>query len=117
MVSETFSPFGYLYSGLVLFIDKTAFACQQNKKNVTVWGGQTYTFTATPAHLCIGRKGMQLYHDVIIVGAELAGSADIAVVSKVFPTRSHSGAAQGGIAAALGSEEEDSWGSGTCSTR
>jgi succinate dehydrogenase / fumarate reductase, flavoprotein subunit len=61
---------------------------------------------------------MQLYHDVIIVGAGLAGlraavglagSADIAVVSKVFPTRSHSGAAQGGIAAALGNEEEDSW--------
>ena len=61
---------------------------------------------------------MQLYHDVIIVGAglaglraavELAGSADIAVVSKVFPTRSHSGAAQGGIAAALGNEGEDSW--------
>jgi len=61
---------------------------------------------------------MQLYHDVIIIGAglaglraavELAGSADIAVVSKVFPTRSHSGAAQGGIAAALGNEGEDSW--------
>ncbi len=61
---------------------------------------------------------MQLYHDVVIVGAglaglraavELAGSADIAVVSKVYPTRSHSGAAQGGIAAALGNEGEDSW--------
>ena len=61
---------------------------------------------------------MQLYHDVIIIGAglaglraavELAGSADIAVVSKVYPTRSHSGAAQGGIAAALGNEGEDSW--------
>lgn len=55
-------------------------------------------------------------HDVIIVGAGLAGlraaveladKADIAVLSKVFPTRSHSGAAQGGIAAALGNEEED----------
>jgi succinate dehydrogenase / fumarate reductase flavoprotein subunit len=55
-------------------------------------------------------------HDVLIVGAglaglraavELAGTADIAVISKVFPTRSHSGAAQGGIAAALGNEEED----------
>jgi len=61
---------------------------------------------------------MQLYHDVVIVGAglaglraavELSGSADIAVVSKVYPTRSHSGAAQGGIAAALGNEGEDSW--------
>jgi len=57
-------------------------------------------------------------HDVIIVGAglaglraamELAGKTDVAVISKVYPTRSHSGAAQGGIAAALGNEEPDSW--------
>ncbi len=56
-------------------------------------------------------------HDLIIVGAGLAGLraavetsayADVAVISKVFPTRSHSGAAQGGIAAALGNEESDS---------
>lgn len=40
---------------------------------------------------------------------ECAGQADIAVVSKVFPTRSHSGAAQGGITASLGNEEEDRW--------
>jgi succinate dehydrogenase / fumarate reductase, flavoprotein subunit len=51
-------------------------------------------------------------HDVIIVGAGLAGSwaamvasregvQDIGVLSKVHPLRSHSGAAQGGIAAAL----------------
>ncbi|MCX6160853.1 MAG: succinate dehydrogenase flavoprotein subunit [Ignavibacteriae bacterium] len=55
-------------------------------------------------------------HDLIIVGAGLAGlraavetsgSADVAVLSKLFPTRSHSGAAQGGIAAALGNEEHD----------
>jgi len=47
-------------------------------------------------------------HDVIIVGAglaglraavELAGTADVAVLTKVYPTRSHSGAAQGGVAA------------------
>jgi succinate dehydrogenase / fumarate reductase flavoprotein subunit len=57
-------------------------------------------------------------HDVVIVGAgisglraavELARVVDVAVVSKVFPTRSHSGAAQGGCAAALGNEEEDRW--------
>ena len=56
-------------------------------------------------------------HDVVIVGAglaglraavELAGQMDVAIVSKVFVTRSHSGAAQGGIAAALGNEEPDS---------
>ena len=51
-------------------------------------------------------------HDVVIVGAGLAGSwaaleaakrgvKDIGVLSKVHPLRSHSGAAQGGIAAAL----------------
>jgi succinate dehydrogenase / fumarate reductase, flavoprotein subunit len=57
-------------------------------------------------------------HDIVIVGAglaglraalEVSGSADVAIVSKLYPTRSHSGAAQGGIAAALGNEEPDSW--------
>jgi len=61
---------------------------------------------------------MHFRHDVVVVGSglaglraavELAGSLDVAVISKVYPTRSHSGAAQGGIAAALGNEEEDSW--------
>jgi succinate dehydrogenase / fumarate reductase flavoprotein subunit len=56
---------------------------------------------------------MILKHDVLIVGAglaglraalEVAGSADVGLLSKVYPTRSHSGAAQGGIAAALGNE-------------
>ena len=57
-------------------------------------------------------------HDVVIVGAGLAGlraaielgeDTKVAVLSKVFATRSHSGAAQGGIGAALGNEEEDNW--------
>ena len=57
-------------------------------------------------------------YDVVIVGAGLAGlraaielgkNANVAVISKVFATRSHSGAAQGGIGAALGNEEEDNW--------
>jgi len=61
---------------------------------------------------------MIFQHDIIIVGTGLAGlraavecvgQADVAVVSKVFPTRSHSGAAQGGITASLGNEEEDHW--------
>ena len=55
-------------------------------------------------------------HDVLIVGAGLAGMRaalavprhlDVAVISKVHPVRSHSVAAQGGINAALG--EKDSW--------
>lgn len=57
-------------------------------------------------------------HDVIIVGgggaglmavAQLAHVADVAVVSKLHPVRSHTGAAQGGIGAALGNVEEDHW--------
>ena len=57
-------------------------------------------------------------HDVVIVGAGIAGlyaalkaseRYDTAVVSKVYPTRSHSGAAQGGCAASLGNMQEDSW--------
>jgi len=52
-----------------------------------------------------------MQHDVVIVGGGLAGlraavglagQVDVAVVSKVHPVRSHSGAAQGGINAALG---------------
>jgi succinate dehydrogenase / fumarate reductase flavoprotein subunit len=54
--------------------------------------------------------------DVIIVGAGGAGlmaalyaskEADTAVISKLYPTRSHTGTAQGGVGAALGSIEED----------
>ena len=61
---------------------------------------------------------MNLAYDVVIVGSGLAGlraaleaaeKYDTAVLTKVFPTRSHSGAAQGGIGAALGNEEPDNW--------
>jgi succinate dehydrogenase / fumarate reductase flavoprotein subunit len=54
--------------------------------------------------------------DVIVVGAGGAGlmaglyasrGAKTAVISKLYPTRSHTGAAQGGISAALGNLEED----------
>ncbi|MEO1643819.1 MAG: succinate dehydrogenase flavoprotein subunit, partial [Chloroflexota bacterium] len=56
-------------------------------------------------------------HEAIIVGAGGAGlmaalyaskgGADVAVVSKLYPTRSHTGAAQGGISAALGNLDDD----------
>jgi succinate dehydrogenase/fumarate reductase flavoprotein subunit len=56
-------------------------------------------------------------HDVLVVGAGCAGmraaieahdaGADVAVISKLHPTRSHSGAAEGGINAALGNAGED----------
>src|SRR5215475_2957312 len=57
------------------------------------------------------------HHDVLIIGAGLAGmraavaaidaGADVAMISKIHPTRSHSGAAEGGINAALGNASED----------
>ena len=56
--------------------------------------------------------------DVVIVGAGGAGMraaiesgphVSTAVISKLFPTRSHTGAAQGGMAAALANVEEDNW--------
>lgn len=57
-------------------------------------------------------------YDVVIVGAGGAGmraalesskEARTAVISKLYPTRSHTGAAQGGMAAALANVEEDNW--------
>jgi len=57
--------------------------------------------------------------DVVIVGAGGSGlraalqlaqsNYKVAVVSKVYPTRSHTVSAQGGIAAALGNVDEDKW--------
>ncbi|MCC2314467.1 succinate dehydrogenase flavoprotein subunit [Cellulomonas xiejunii] len=57
-------------------------------------------------------------YDVVIVGAGGAGMraalesstrVRTAVISKLFPTRSHTGAAQGGMCAALANVEEDNW--------
>ena len=63
---------------------------------------------------------MRIHHhsfDAVIVGAggaglraavEAAGTCRLAVITKLYPTRSHTGAAQGGICAALANVEEDS---------
>ncbi len=57
-------------------------------------------------------------YDVVIVGAggagmraalESSGRARTAVLTKLYPTRSHTGAAQGGMCAALANVEEDNW--------
>jgi succinate dehydrogenase / fumarate reductase, flavoprotein subunit len=57
-------------------------------------------------------------YDAVIVGAggaglraaiEVAGKCRTAVLTKLYPTRSHTGAAQGGVCAALANVEEDSW--------
>jgi succinate dehydrogenase / fumarate reductase flavoprotein subunit len=63
-----------------------------------------------------------IYHDLIVVGGGLAGlraaveakaaGVDVAVLSQVWPGRSHSGAAQGGVNAALANHPEsadDTW--------
>jgi succinate dehydrogenase / fumarate reductase flavoprotein subunit len=56
--------------------------------------------------------------DAVIIGAGGAGlmaalhasqHSQVAVISKLYPTRSHTGTAQGGIGAALGNMEEDRW--------
>jgi len=62
---------------------------------------------------------MQVHtYDAIVVGAGGAGlmaalhasrQVKTAVISKLYPTRSHTGTAQGGIGAALGNVEEDHW--------
>lgn len=68
----------------------------------------------------VALENIDTFHfDVVIVGAGGAGlraalqlsqsSQRVAVVSKVFPTRSHTVAAQGGINAALGNINEDNW--------
>ncbi|GBF07382.1 succinate dehydrogenase flavoprotein subunit, sdhA [Deinococcus aerius] len=58
-------------------------------------------------------------YDVLVVGAGGAGlmaalyaakgNVSVACISKLYPTRSHTGAAQGGIGAALGNVQEDHW--------
>jgi succinate dehydrogenase flavoprotein subunit len=70
-----------------------------------------------------GRQPMRIHElDAVVVGAggaglyaalelkrELGPEARIGVISKLYPSRSHTGAAQGGVCAALGNTEEDHW--------
>jgi succinate dehydrogenase / fumarate reductase flavoprotein subunit len=71
-----------------------------------------------------GRRPRPRTHDLdaVVVGAggaglyaalelkrELGPEARIGVISKLYPSRSHTGAAQGGVCAALGNAEEDNW--------
>jgi len=69
------------------------------------------------------RQPMRIHElDAVVVGAggaglyaalelkrELGPDARIGVISKLYPSRSHTGAAQGGVCAALGNTEEDHW--------
>ena len=73
---------------------------------------------ASAPRLCVASEVVEAKHDVLVVGAGCAGmraaieardaGAGVALISKIHPTRSHSGAAEGGINAALGNASEDS---------
>ncbi len=74
--------------------------------------------TPVPAHTTSDVTVHHHQFDIVIIGAGGAGmraaieagpKAKTAVISKLYPTRSHTGAAQGGMAAALANVEEDSW--------
>jgi succinate dehydrogenase / fumarate reductase flavoprotein subunit len=62
---------------------------------------------------------MRIDHDALVIGAGGAGlwaalelaraGVSTGVLTKLYPTRSHTGAAQGGVCASLGNVEEDHW--------
>ena len=56
----------------------------------------------------VGAGGAGLYA-ALELKQELGAEARIGVISKLYPSRSHTGAAQGGVCAALGNTEEDHW--------
>ena len=58
--------------------------------------------------LVVGAGGAGLYA-ALELKKDLGPEARIGVISKLYPSRSHTGAAQGGVCAALGNMEEDHW--------
>jgi succinate dehydrogenase flavoprotein subunit len=56
----------------------------------------------------VGAGGAGLYA-ALELKRDLGSEAKVGVISKLYPTRSHTGAAQGGVCAALGNTEEDHW--------
>jgi succinate dehydrogenase / fumarate reductase flavoprotein subunit len=56
----------------------------------------------------VGAGGAGLYA-ALELKRDLGPEARIGVISKLYPSRSHTGAAQGGVCAALGNTEEDNW--------
>ena len=55
--------------------------------------------------IIVGSGGAGLY--AALEASQAASSLRVGVISKLYPIRSHTGAAQGGIGAALGNLEED----------
>lgn len=83
-------------------------------------GGDEYKYTYTDMVTAPSTRGAYPVHtyDTVIVGAGGAGMraaleagtrSRTAVLTKLYPTRSHTGAAQGGMCAALANVEEDNW--------
>ncbi len=58
--------------------------------------------------IVVGAGGAGLYA-ALELKRDLGSDAKVGVISKLYPTRSHTGAAQGGVCAALGNTEEDHW--------
>ena len=56
----------------------------------------------------VGAGGAGLYA-ALELKKDLGPTARVGVISKLYPSRSHTGAAQGGVCAALGNTEEDHW--------
>ena len=82
-------------------------AAEQLKDETKIVDGVTVHFHRNEVVIVgAGGAGMR----AAIEAAEQAGTgAVIDVVTKLYPTRSHTGAAQGGMAAALANVEEDNW--------
>jgi succinate dehydrogenase / fumarate reductase flavoprotein subunit len=87
-----------------------------NERNI---GGSLFADAKPAVGETTVRDGVHYHqYDVLIVGAGGAGmraaieagpNVSTAVISKLYPTRSHTGAAQGGMAAALANVEDDNW--------
>ncbi len=75
---------------------------------LAVRGGVSPTRVHEMDAIVVGAGGAGLYA-ALELKQELGPTARIGVISKLYPSRSHTGAAQGGVCAALGNTEEDHW--------
>lgn len=91
----------------------------QRSFHFTIQGQQSATATKTSASISRDYPVVDHTYDAVVVGAGGSGlraafglvqeGFKTAVITKLFPTRSHTVAAQGGINAALGNMEPDNW--------
>src|SRR5437588_12689264 len=117
-----FAASAFTSSGLGLSITRAARGGRNaifatNSAPLCVGGRCTLPAAARSQAVSIASEAVEAQHDVLRVGAGCAGmraaieahdaGADVALLSKIHPVRSHSGAAEGGINAALGNASED----------